>query len=1109
MFDLCCGLCRVKLKKVLISEVSKLRSEAEENKERYEQQQQLVNNMSAIQDNEAQAQTRIQELHNHVLSLEEELKESNERYTDIYNYNKMLELQLEDSAKEMEQSANIPKDLDTTGMKENNLLMLYKERACKAEEELNQLRQIYEEAQDTERQNAPLISDLEERGKRLVAEEFAFQNKLENLRSQEIRLNEKEATLRHIMSTSLLDEFSMENICRALKGSGGGQKENYPQKPKVPELGKKPVNETFDTPILDDANAWWSYVWHEMKKFNQNRNIVDGSKSKKRVDESFEDIDSSAHLSDNGDQLGIWSDITLEELHIESVSGGKEEEKVFDDQAVTKRNLSKRFLQRKNSQIEKLRSIVRSHAIEITTLRQAKLLTAMKNKQEMTLLEEKLDSAKREISKLQAYNRNHHGDKELRISEMTSTIKSLSGRSDMHSALACAHQDLEAEKLVVCSLRNDIESYRELLENEKEKVAVARRDLDKAQTALGASQVAETLLSVSGISPSALIELFSGRLMWLQGELMKARSAASSMSLMKQVNGCSNSPTTPSLKAHLSPLSPTSSSALNSTSVDTKDTKNNSPPNFSDQVSFREPEHWQKELMRKATSPDKLLSGLDTVLLTRKFNEQSETIETLLKKINELENALTSATIRDNMIGISHCIESEGDKHLDRFGEQARIEKNAALRRLELCQENLKQAENEVEVLRGRVVYAESALSDFKKNIADETVKHSKPCISCGKRIESGVENRSNHKETADSEQSDAEDESLLVMMDMRSNMKDGGEEENCLNCTKLQHILQERTTQLKVMMETLEALQLGEAKHVNVDSENSTVPAETSSLENIMTNLDAASFSRDDAKLEQLLNAGYNTRPNNTKKLSERTGGQWETRALIKRIVELTANSTAHCSALAMSERQVKQLEVEKVNFMKEMNRLRKKIHQMENSMVSCQNKYSSTLINLNRLEKVRAKETSDLQAQLDAVAKVIRERENECDELRVSYQEIKQQMDLADRSAFCKWFDDVVLSNCENNGEKKVNESVNSHHAATPSSENDKVSRKSDAGSDNSSVRNLVVTLLVQWREQVCFLSLFYQVSLYFYSSGRVLSKRGHWSHIQGRTTIFTTHY
>ena len=1048
----------------MIAEVSKLRAEAEENKDRFEHQQQYINNMTAAQNAEAEDKVRIEHLQYQVSTLEEEVKSSNDRYADIYNYNKMLELQLEDSAKELEQSAaqaNAPRDLDTSGMNTDSLLALYKDRAVRAEADLNHLRDIYEQAQATERDSAKDLAEFEARNKALVEKEFALQKRIEAFRSQEILLDEKTATLKHIMSTSGLDDRDKENILCALDNKGDVAEA------RIPDLGKKSLNEIFAAPTLEDANSWWSYVWHEMRKGSQNQQLYGGNRSvKKNFEESSEDSESDIQIHDNGDPLGIWSDIVVEDLE----SSGKEE--VKDNEAIVhrKRSITKQFLQRKNAQIEKLRNVVRSSAIEVTTLRQAKLLTLMQHKQAISSAEEKLELAKREISKLQAYNRNHKGDKEIKIAEMTATIKSLTARSDLHSELAIAHQDLESERLVVCSLRSDIESYREMLENEKEKVAALRRENDKVQIALTASQIAESLLSVPGLNPGALIELFSGRLMWLQTELNKARSAASSLSMLNQGGNLSK---TAGVKSHLSPLTPSTSSPSTTPSVG-----KSKHIDFQDNLSFREPEHWQKELLQRATTPDKLLSGLDTVLLARRAADQSETIESLNNQIKELESALTSATVRDNMIGISTSVTiGEGDEHLDRHGEQARIEKNAAVRRLELCQENLKQSEDEVETLRARVVFAESMLSDFKKKMDEYSVHHCKPCVSCCKRIEKRLDGSPVDDSSGVDDASEVENDSLMVLLEQPSDDKNVSK---CSKCDSVHHLLQERTTQLKIMMETMEALQMGDVKHLKSTAASNTSASagvESSSLEDIMAQLDAGSVSRDDAKLEHLLqNAGNATRKNGTLNTGQLP---WEARALVKRIVELTADCSAQCSALAMAERQMKQLESDKCTYLKEFNKLNKKTKQLEANALLLNKKYSSALLNLNRVEKLRSEEKNGLEVRLEELIRVVRKNENECDELRVSNEEMKQQMDLADRSAFQKWFTEVVVvSSHETNGTatgQLADAGCNSPGPAKSTGNGsafnsiDDIKDANLTGGSDSSVRNLVVTLLVQWREQV----------------------------------------
>lgn len=1069
---------------VLISEVSKLRGEADENIDRFNHQQQFVNNMSAARNTEEEDKACISELQNQVSALEEELRGSTERYTDIYNYNKMLELQLEDSARE-EVTRGHPAELDTTGMNANNLLMLFKERAGRAEEALEQLQGLYEQAQLADQQHEGAAKDQERRLKVLEEGEFSLQKKEEALRSREMCLREKEETLKHIMSRGHNDE---EGARVALNSSSQEDCQVSLSKTPLPDLGVKAVQDTFPASALEDAHAWWSYVWHEMRKGSQNHQLYSGGSSRgsgrmqSRLEEvSVDGSEEGRQVHDEGDPLGIWSEVVIEDLE-----QGQEEGKEDVDLVKRKKLISKHFIQQKNSQIDRLRNVVRSHAIEITTLRQAKLLSGMQSKQAVEVLKEKLEWTQREVHKLQAYNRQHRGDKEIQLTEMTATIKSLTARSDMHSALASAHQDLEAERLVVGSLRSDIESYRELLEGEREKVAEGRREHEKARAALAASEIAESLLGVPGLLPGALIELFSGRLMWLQAELVKARSAASSLSMMQQGGGKgrggghSTQEDVSPLRSHQSPLS---------SSEKTKGGQSPSPVAhpLQEHLSFREPEHWQKELLQKAVTPEKVLSSLDTVLLARRVSEQSMTIESLEQHVAELEAALTSVTIRDHMVGLSTSEGvGDGEEHLDRLGEQARIERTATLRRLDLCQENLKQSQDQVEKMRARVVYAESSYSDCKKKLEERSVQHCKPCVACCKRIEKR-EGGDGYDVALDESESDVENESLLVLLDdARGGEKLGGisSSSKCAQCDRVQQLLQERTTQLKIMMETLEALQLGELKQLptttnpnsSINADGSSAAAGGSSLEEIMANLDhGSSMSRDDARLEQLL-GGRGTGHGQTLRSA---GQRWEARALVKRVVELTADSSAHCSALAISDRHTKQLEADKGNLLKEVTKLLKKTKRLEANAFLLQEKYSSVLLSVNRVEKLRVEEKEEATARLEEVIRVARERENECDQLRVSNEEMKQQMSLADRSAFQKWFVEVVVSGSQDSGGDQdgaadnISCVVDGNHPT-----------RSDTSGSNDSVRDLVVTLLVQWREQVSlvWLSLGAPASLIF---------------------------
>jgi len=78
----------------------------------------------------------------------------------------------------------------------------------------------------------------------------------------------------------------------------------------------------------------------------------------------------------------------------------------------------------------------------------------------VNVLKDAIEVANRDILRLNAQIRTHRGDKEIRMQEMASLIKSLSARGDIHTQLTAVMQDLQSEKLTVHHLRSEIDSYR-------------------------------------------------------------------------------------------------------------------------------------------------------------------------------------------------------------------------------------------------------------------------------------------------------------------------------------------------------------------------------------------------------------------------------------------------------------------------------------------------------------------------------------------------------------------------------------------------------------------------------------------------------------------------
>jgi hypothetical protein len=121
--------------------------------------------------------------------------------------------------------------------------------------------------------------------------------------------------------------------------------------------------------------------------------------------------------------------------------------------------------------IDKLRENLHLAALEMASVRQELLGTELKNQKSVRDLRVQLEAQYTENTQLRNLNARHKGDGETKIAELSSTIRALSQRSDMHELLAEARQELELERLASHHLRSDVDGYRRLLEEEQRKVS--------------------------------------------------------------------------------------------------------------------------------------------------------------------------------------------------------------------------------------------------------------------------------------------------------------------------------------------------------------------------------------------------------------------------------------------------------------------------------------------------------------------------------------------------------------------------------------------------------------------------------------------------------------
>ena len=153
---------------------------------------------------------------------------------------------------------------------------------------------------------------MESRAAYVESEEQRITERLQHLRELEESLQDKEKTLHHMSGTPLSPSSSLPTAL---------------------------PSETMLHEAISDGNNWWAYVWHELKKDDKRNAIFSSSPSEQKAT----DINNAGDDSESSD--------TNEVILRHATDSGKVGIDVLQ-------------------KIEKLQNIIRSQAIEITSLRQ-------------------------------------------------------------------------------------------------------------------------------------------------------------------------------------------------------------------------------------------------------------------------------------------------------------------------------------------------------------------------------------------------------------------------------------------------------------------------------------------------------------------------------------------------------------------------------------------------------------------------------------------------------------------------------------------------------------------------------------------------------------------
>lgn len=644
----------------------------------------------------------------------------------------------------------------------------------------------------------------------------------------------------------------------------------------------------------------------------------------------------------------------------------------------------------------KYKEIIRNQAIELANARQELIGKKLVYQREISALREQLDCAERETNRLNQQLRNQRTDKDIKLTEMSSTIRILSQRGELQSVVVGVRQELEAERIANHHLKSEIESYQSIVDSQQLQISSLRKDISILKATVENLEIVSSISNIPGADAASVIEAMSGNFIHLQLELSKARSATAAnqnqleaiQKTIKLSASSTNSSPEPSNKksvgftdlglGHDENLALPSSFATAALSVEEKDPRDQLP-------NFHLPSNVSAEFPTLASKPTtlQLLDNLDAALLAQKILAQESTIASLQSQLLQQRQIIEQ-------------IEQQRIDDRDSFERNDRIAFESQQQQLTLLQQAYNNLKEELEVSRKKLVDSDKKLVDLQSAVAEQDLYHR------------------------------AISESVLQPFSAKGRASEPShqfkppnhEMENVVNeLDHTKHLLRERTTQLKVLMETMDSLQLAE-----VVNESSNTNVMTASL-----------------------------------------GSQsWANQALIKRVVELSADLTSSNATIAQNDRLIHQLQNDLRWRGNELNSLKIRMKDDEDALTKMEQHVTALTSQLKDSEKLRLEENMRSQEELQKVTDSLKSATLTTSTLTHKLEELQQQLNVYESNSsnkeFMTWLENMIF------------DSTHPQESASSSS-SFVASTVEPVAVSNSEIRDLIVHLLEQMRNDTKF--------------------------------------
>jgi len=428
-------------------------------------------------------------------------------------------------------------------------------------------------------------------------------------------------------------------------------------------------------------------------------------------------------------------------------------------------------------------------------------------------------------------------------------------------------------------------------------------------------------------------------------------------------------------------------------------------------------------------------------------------------------------------------------KEFDEYEAKCRIEIDVAHRRLELLQANLEEAKAEIAVLKERI-------GDLEAEAVDRQT-----CFFEGKAVVPAAETS---RRPGGTSSSTAFEIAMLgaghVDLDTSlppappplratasstsgpSSSSPFSAEEHRAELEHVRSLLKERTAQLRIVMETLDAVQ---AEGVRPGS------ARAAGTSDFLSGAYGVGDVEGAQALFGLAGVGGGPTGAGVHAMVSAVDGPWGVKALVKRVVELTADLTSQSAALAMEERRAAQLEREALHKTRDIAQLRTNARAAEDALARMKLSAEALGSQLRDAEQRRQEDVAAIRGDNERLAAALRDAENEVASLHVTVEELTRQMELAEQVDQRQWLESVIMKDAETcakhvdmREQQKQAVARNAEEPRGGSSKapsSDRVDLRSlipllapmkenvaaDATGSHLSVRDLLISLLVQWRE------------------------------------------